>query len=235
MRENTIYGIIWRKYTIQNKTEKANSARARTVAFGDWGVGDCGTGARSLRGVTHTHTRETRSSAPAAARGLRVRRPASRVRPPRSGPLAPTPQPHAPPACATHHAVPRAFAHAHATHTRSRMVHGGARGGRHQAGGPDADDGTYERTEIDRSEREATPDATRTGASGHSSCAHRPPQSARERAGLSRLHRRESSSTELSGECAISLRRERYPIYCTQEDIYTIYHTLYTLAQQMQF
>jgi len=204
MRENTIYGIIWRKYTIQNKTEKANSARARTVAFGDWGVGDCGTGARSLRGVTHTHTRETRSSAPAAARGLRVRRPASRVRPPRSGPLAPTPQPHAPPACATHHAVPRAFAHAHATHTRSRMASMEGRGeAGHQAGGPDADDGTYERTEIDRSEREATPDATRTGASGHSSCAHRPPQSARERAGLSRLHTDESQAPQ---SCQVSVR-----------------------------
>ena len=103
----------------------------------------------------------------------------------------------------------------------------------HQAGGPDAEDGTYERTEIDRSEREATPDATRTGASGHSSCAHRPPQSAtaRESRSLSLC----TDESQLSGECAISLRRERYPIYCTQDDIYTIYHTLYTLAQQMQF
>ena len=169
--ENTQYRIKLKKLI----------ARARAqwpLGTGVWATAGLG---RALSAVSHTHTRETRSSAPAAARGLRVRRPASRVRPPRSGPLAPTPQPHAPPACATHHAVPRAFAHAHATHTRSRMVHGGARGGRHQAGGPDADDGTYERTEIDRSEREATPDATRTGASGHSSCAHRPPQSARER------------------------------------------------------
>ena len=167
------------KIHIQNKTEKAIIARARAHS-GQWGLG-CGRlrdwGALSPRCHTHTPARPGRPRRP--PRGLRVRRPASRVRPPRSGPLAPTPQPHAPPACATHHAVPRAFAHAHATHTRSRMVLW--RGEGRQAPGRRSrrrDDGTYERTEIDRSEREATPDATRTGASGHSSCAHRPPQSA---------------------------------------------------------
>ena len=199
MRENTIYGIIWRKYTIQNKTEKANSARARTVAFGDWGVGDCGTGARSLRGVTHTHTRETRSSArprrpprgvsasavPRAASGL----PGAVLSPPRPSPMHP-PRVRPIMRCRARLRTPTRRTHAHAWSMEGRGEAG------HQAGGPDAEDGTYERTEIDRSEREATPDATRTGASGHSSCAHRPPhtQSARERAGLSaqtrvKLHR----------------------------------------------
>ena len=180
MRENTIYGIIWRKYTIQNKTEKANSARARTVAFGDWGVGDCGTGARSLRGVTHTHTRETRSSAPAAA---------GSPRPPSREPRPASPErssrPHAPAPCTPRVCDPscgaaRVCARPRDAHTltvpRAWSMEGrGEAGTSDQAGGPDADDGTYERTEIDRSEREATPDATRTGASGHSSCAHRPP------------------------------------------------------------
>ena len=171
------------KIHIQNKTEKAILARARAHS-GQWGLG-CGRlrdwGALSPRCQTHTPARPGRPRRP--PRGLRVRRPASRVRrpasrvrPPRSGPLAPSPM-HPPRVrpimrCRARLRTPTRRTHAHA------WSYGGARGGRHQAGGPDADDGTYERTEIDRSEREATPDATRTGASGHSSCAHRPPQSA---------------------------------------------------------
>ena len=205
MRENTIYGIIWRKYTIQNKTEKANSARARTVAFGDWGVGDCGTGARSLRGVTHTHPRDpvvragrrgvSASAVPRAASGL-------------PGAVLSPPAPCIPRVCDPSCGAARVCARPRDAHTltvpRAWSMEGrGEAGTSDQAGGPDADDGTYERTEIDRSEREATPDATRTGASGHSSCAHRPPQSARERAGLSRLHTDESQAPQ---SCQVSVR-----------------------------
>ena len=224
--ENTQYRIKLKKLI----------ARARAqwpLGTGVWATAGLG---RALSAVSHTHTparpgrprRPPRgvsaSAVPRAASGL----PGAVLSPPRPSPMHP-PRVRPIMRCRARLRTPTRRTHAHAWSMEGRGEAG------HQAGGPDADDGTYERTEIDRSEREATPDATRTGASGHSSCAHRPPQSARERAGLSRLHRRESSSTELSGECAISLRRERYPIYCTQEDIYTIYHTLYTLAQQMQF
>ena len=196
-------------------------------------MGDCGTGARSLRGVTHTHPRDpvvragrrgvSASAVPRAASGL-------------PGAVLSPPAPCTPRVCDPSCGAARVCARPRDAHTltvpRAWSMEGrGEAGTSDQAGGPDADDGTYERTEIDRSEREATPDATRTGASGHSSCAHRPPapQSARESRSLC------TDESQLSGECAISLRRERYPIYCTQEDIYTIYHTLYTLAQQMQF
>ena len=126
------YHHIWRKYTYRMKLKKL-IARARAHS-GQWGLG-CGRlrdwGALSPRCHTHTPARPGRPRRP--PRGLRVRRPASRVRPPRSGPLAPR-QPHAPPACATHHAVPRAFAHAHATHTRSPChAHGPWRGEGRQA------------------------------------------------------------------------------------------------------
>ena len=172
-------------------------ARARAqwpLGTGVWATAGLG---RALSAVSHTHTparpgrprRPPRgvsaSAVPRAASGL----PGAVLSPPRPSPMHP-PRVRPIMRCRARLRTPTRRTHAHASH--GPMEGRGEAGTSDQAGGPDADDGTYERTEIDRSEREATPDATRTGASGHSSCAHRPPQSARERAGLSRLHRRES-------------------------------------------
>ena len=177
MRENTPY---MEKIHIQNETEKANSARARAqwpVGTGVWATAGLG---RALSAVSHTHTRETRSSAPAAAGSPR---PPSREPRPASPERSSRPQaaPCTPRVCDPSCGAARVCARPRDAHTltvpRAWSMEGrGEAGTSDQAGGPDADDGTYERTEIDRSEREATPDATRTGASGHSSCAHRPPR-----------------------------------------------------------
>jgi hypothetical protein len=192
--ENTQYRIKLKKLI----------ARARAqwpLGTGVWVTAGLG---RALSAVSHTHTparpgrprRPPRgvsaSAVPRAASGL----PGAVLSPPRPSPMHP-PRVRPIMRCRARLRTPTRRTHAHAWSMEGRGEAG------HQAGGPDADDGTYERTEIDRSEREATPDATRTGASGHSSCAHRPPQSARERAGLSRLHTDESQAPQ---SCQVSVR-----------------------------